>query len=110
MNNETKKKIEEIINSDKVVVFMKGSPDFPQCGFSANLIGLLNHYGIKYTSFDILQDNEIRQGIKDYSDWPTIPQVYIKNEFIGGCDILNEMASSGEIVDVLKEKEINFKI
>lgn len=107
MNNETKDKIEKMIKSNDVVLFMKGSPDFPQCGFSANVVGLLNNLNIQYTSYDVLQDDLLRQGIKDYSSWPTIPQIYIKNEFIGGCDIFNELVSSGEIESILKEKQIS---
>lgn len=108
MNKDTKSKIEEMINSGDVVVFMKGNPDFPQCGFSANVIGLLDHLNVKYTSYDVLQDDLLRQGIKDYSDWPTIPQIYIKNEFIGGCDILNELVTSGEIEEILDKNNISY--
>lgn len=107
MNKDTKNKIEEMIKSGEVVVFMKGNPDFPQCGFSANVVGLLDHLNVKYTSYDVLQDDLLRQGIKDYSDWPTIPQVYIKNEFIGGCDILNELVTSGEFEEILNKNNIN---
>ena len=110
MNNDTKDKIEKMIKSNDVVLFMKGTPDFPQCGFSANVVGLLNNLNIQYTSYDVLQDELLRQGIKDYSSWPTIPQIYIKDEFIGGCDILNELVSSGEIESILKEKEISFNV
>ena len=108
MNKDTKSKIEEMINSGDVVIFMKGNPDFPQCGFSANVIGLLDHLNVKYTSYDVLQDDLLRQGIKDYSDWPTIPQIYIKNEFIGGCDILNELVTSGEIEEILDKNNISY--
>ena len=104
------KKIDTMIESDDVVLFMKGTPDFPQCGFSANVVGILNHFGINYQSYNVLDDIELREGIKVYSEWPTIPQIYIKKEFIGGCDILNEMLENGEIEDFLKEKNINFKI
>ena len=108
MNKDTKSKIEEMINSGDVVIFMKGNPDFPQCGFSANVSGLLDHLNVKYTSYDVLQDDLLRQGIKDYSDWPTIPQIYIKNEFIGGCDILNELVTSGEIEEILDKNNISY--
>ena len=108
MNKDTKSKIEEMINSGDVVIFMKGNPDFPQCGFSANVIGLLDHLNVKYTSYDVLQDDLLRQGIKDYSDWPTIPQIYIKNEFIGGCDIFNELVTSGEIEEILDKNNISY--
>ena len=102
MNNETKDKIEKMIKSNDVVLFMKGTPDFPQCGFSANVVGLLNNLNIQYTSYDVLQDNLLRQGIKDYSSWPTIPQVYVKGEFLGGSDILIEMYNSGELREKLE--------
>tara|TARA_B100000989_G_scaffold299049_1_gene292511 strand:- start:12329 stop:12664 length:336 start_codon:yes stop_codon:yes gene_type:complete len=110
MNEDVKKQIETMVNSDDVVLFMKGNPDFPQCGFSANVVGLLNHFKIKFKSYDVLQDEVVRQGIKEYSNWPTIPQIYVKNEFIGGCDILNELASSGELQSILSEKNINHQI
>lgn len=106
MENETSEKIEKLIESHEVVLFMKGTPDFPQCGFSANVVGILNHLDINFISYDVLQDESLRQGIKEYSSWPTIPQIYVKKEFIGGCDILNEMLNSGEIKDFLKEKNI----
>ena len=89
---------------------MKGTPDFPQCGFSANVIGILNYFGVKFTSFNVLEDNELREGIKEFSDWPTIPQIYIKKEFIGGCDILREMAESGEIIELFKKKIYPLKL
>ena len=108
--DEIKSKIKTMIDDNSVVLFMKGTPDFPQCGFSANVVGLLNNLNIQYTSYDVLQDDLLRQGIKDYSSWPTIPQIYIKDEFIGGCDILNELVSSGEIESILKEKEISFNV
>ena len=88
---DLKQKISKLINSDDVVLFMKGTPDFPQCGFSANVVGILNYFGIKFSSFNVLEDNDLREGVKEFSDWPTIPQIYINNEFIGGCDILREM-------------------
>jgi len=106
MNEQSK--IKEIISSDEVVLFMKGTPDFPQCGFSANVVGILNFFDIKFTSFNVLEDDEIRQGIKNYSNWPTIPQIYIKNEFIGGCDILRELAESGEITELFSKHGISF--
>ena len=89
---------------------MKGTPDFPQCGFSANVIGILNYFNIKYTSFNVLENNSIREEIKTYSNWPTIPQIYIKKEFIGGCDIIRELAESGEIEDLLKKHKIEYNI
>ena len=107
---DQKEKISNLISSDDVVLFMKGTPDFPQCGFSANVIGILNYFGVKFTSFNVLEDNQLREGIKEFSDWPTIPQIYIKKEFIGGCDILREMAESGEIIELFKEKNLPIKI
>ena len=105
---DLKKKISDLISSDDVVLFMKGTPDFPQCGFSANVIGILNYFGVKFSSINVLEDNEIREGIKEFSDWPTIPQIYIKKEFIGGFDILKEMLENGEIETLFKEKNIKF--
>ena len=107
---KTSEKITKIIESDDVVLFMKGTPDFPQCGFSANVVGILNYFGIKFTSFNVLEDNELREGIKTFSNWPTIPQIYMRREFIGGCDILRELAENGEIEDVLKKHKIKYKI
>lgn len=107
---DQKEKISNLISSDDVVLFMKGTPDFPQCGFSANVIGILNYFGVKFTSFNVLEDNELREGIKEFSDWPTIPQIYIKKEFIGGCDILREMAESGEIIELFKKKNLPIKM
>ena len=107
---DQKQKISNLISSDDVVLFMKGTPDFPQCGFSANVIGILNYFGVKFTSFNVLEDNELREGIKEFSDWPTIPQIYIKKEFIGGCDILRELAESGEIIELFKKKNLPIKI
>ena len=106
---DQKEKISNLISSDDVVLFMKGTPDFPQCGFSANVIGILNYFGVKFTSFNVLEDNELREGIKEFSDWPTIPQIYIKKEFIGGCDIVKEMYESGELKKVFDDKGINYK-
>ena len=104
------KKIETMIESDDVVLFMKGTPDFPQCGFSANVVGILNYLGINYQSYNVLDDIELREGIKVYSEWPTIPQIYIKKEFIGGFDILKEIFENGEIKDLLKKKIFHLKI
>ena len=102
---ELNQKIKDMINKDDVVLFMKGTPDFPQCGFSANIVGILNHFGINYKSYNVLEDLELREGIKVFSDWPTIPQIYIKREFIGGFDILRDMLESGEIEDLFKKKK-----
>tara|TARA_B100000900_G_C20205856_1_gene563753 strand:- start:52 stop:387 length:336 start_codon:yes stop_codon:yes gene_type:complete len=107
---EISKRIKKMINQDDVVLFMKGTPDFPQCGFSANVVGILNHYGIEYKSYNVLEDLELRDGIKSFSDWPTLPQIYIKNEFIGGFDILRDMLENNEIEDLLKKKQIKFNL
>ena len=99
-------KIQETISSNDVVLYLKGTKDFPQCGFSAAVVHGLKTLGVNFTDIDVLRDAEIRQGIKDFSDWPTIPQLYIKGEFIGGCDIVKEMIQSGELQEMLKEKGI----
>ncbi len=103
-------KIDKMIEEDDVVLFMKGTPDFPQCGFSANVVGILNHFGLTYQSYNVLEDLELREGIKSYSDWPTIPQIYIKKEFIGGFDVLKDMLENGEIEDLLNKKKVKFNI
>ena len=103
------KKINDMIASDDVILFMKGTPDFPQCGFSANVVGILNYLGVRFQSFNVLEDMELREGIKSFSEWPTIPQIYIKKEFIGGCDIVKEMYESGELKKIFDNKGINYK-
>jgi len=105
----TEEKIKNIISSDNIVLFMKGTPDMPQCGFSMAVANVLKHLGVKFTGINVLEDEEIRNGIKAYSDWPTIPQLYIKNEFIGGCDIVREMFEKKELQTLLDEKKINYK-
>jgi monothiol glutaredoxin len=95
------------VTANPVVLFMKGSPVFPQCGFSAAVVQILTHLGVKFKGIDVLQDPAIRQGIKDYSSWPTIPQLYVKGEFVGGCDIIREMFESGELQDLLKSKGVD---
>jgi monothiol glutaredoxin len=110
MTQNSNDKIEKMIKSDDVVLFMKGTPEFPQCGFSANVIGILNYLGVKFSSYNVLDDDNLRQSIKDYANWPTIPQVYIKNEFVGGCDILREIVENGEFEEMLKKHKINYKI
>lgn len=107
---EINNKINKMIEDDDVVLFMKGTPDFPQCGFSANAVGILKYLGISFQSYNVLDDLELREGIKSYSDWPTVPQIYIKKEFIGGFDILKEMLENGEIEEVLNQKKIQFSI
>lgn len=89
--------IQSLVTENNVVLFMKGTKDAPQCGFSSRVAGVLNYMGVDYVDVNVLADEEIRQGIKDYSDWPTIPQLYIKGEFVGGCDIVTEMTLSGEL-------------
>jgi monothiol glutaredoxin len=108
MENETKSKIEKIISDNDVVLFMKGSAQMPQCGFSSRIAGILNFLDLKFMDVNVLEDDTIRQGIKDYSDWPTIPQLYVKKEFIGGSDIITEMTMSGELDKLFSEKDINF--
>jgi len=94
-------RIADIVTSNDVVLFMKGTPLFPQCGFSSKAIAILDHLGVNYETVDVLQDMEVRQGIKAYSDWPTIPQLYIKGEFVGGSDIMMEMYEAGELQQAL---------
>lgn len=96
-------KIDQTVKSNDVVLFMKGTPQFPMCGFSGQVVQILDHLGVTYKGINVLDDQDIRQGIKDYSNWPTIPQLYVKGEFIGGCDITREMFQSGELQDLLKE-------
>lgn len=95
-----------IVNSNDVVLFMKGSALFPQCGFSSRAVSILDHLGVQFETVDVLQDAEVRQGIKQYSDWPTIPQLYVKGEFIGGSDIMMEMFEAGELQQLLEEKQV----
>jgi monothiol glutaredoxin len=104
-----KDEIQATIDTNDVVLFMKGTPDFPQCGFSARVVQILNALGVSYEPVDCLASDEIRQGIKEFSDWPTIPQLYIKGEFIGGCDIVREMSQSGELAAHLADKGIACK-
>lgn len=96
-------RIDELVKANNVVLFMKGSPLFPQCGFSSKAIAILDHLNVEYASVDVLQDMEIRQGIKEYSDWPTIPQLYVKGEFLGGSDIMMEMYEAGELHDLVAQ-------
>jgi monothiol glutaredoxin len=99
-------RIKQDITDHPVVLFMKGTPVFPQCGFSAAVVQILTHLGIKFKGIDVLADPSVRQGIKDFSTWPTIPQLYVKGEFVGGCDIVREMFESGELKDVFESKGI----
>ncbi len=109
MDQQIKETISNEIKRNDVCLFMKGSPDAPQCGFSLAVANILKVLEVNFKSVDVLQNQDIRQGIKDYSDWPTIPQLYIKNEFIGGCDIIKEMFENGELKKVLKDKNIPHK-
>ncbi|MBX6427229.1 MAG: Grx4 family monothiol glutaredoxin [Variibacter sp.] len=101
--------IENEIKSSDVVVFMKGTPQFPMCGFSGQVVQILDHLGVPYKGINVLESDELRQGIKTYSNWPTIPQVYIKGEFVGGCDIVREMFQAGELQSLLEEKGVPMK-
>jgi len=107
MDNATKKRIAADISASDVVLFMKGTPVFPQCGFSAAVVGVLSHLGVKFKSVNVLDDQNIREGIKTYSDWPTIPQLYVKGEFVGGCDIIREMYETGELMEMLSTHGID---
>ena len=95
------------VEGTDVVLFMKGTPVFPQCGFSAAVVGVLSHVGVQFKGINVLDDDEIRQGIKDFSDWPTIPQLYVKGEFVGGCDIIREMYETGELLEMFSTHGIN---
>jgi monothiol glutaredoxin len=97
-------RIDALVKNNDVVLFMKGTPLFPQCGFSSKAIAILDHLGVSYESVDVLQDMEIRAGIKEYSDWPTIPQLYVKGEFLGGSDIMMEMYEAGELHELVEEQ------
>lgn len=99
-------KIQETISTNDVVLYMKGTKDFPQCGFSAAVSHVLKTVGVEFLDVDVLRDPEVRQGIKDFSDWPTIPQLYVKGEFIGGCDIIKEMFQSGELQELFKSQNL----
>jgi len=103
---EIKEKIENLINDNQVCLFMKGTPDAPQCGFSMAVTNVLKHLNVDFKGINVLEDENLRQGIKDFSDWPTIPQLYVKQEFIGGCDIVKEMFEKGELKKLLEEKKV----
>ena len=103
---EINKTIETLINENDVCLFMKGTPDAPQCGFSMAVSNVLKHLNVNFKGINVLEDENLRQGIKEFSDWPTIPQLYIKKEFIGGCDIVKEMFEKGELINLLKDKKI----
>lgn len=107
-DNSVSERIKAEITANDVVLFMKGNPMFPQCGFSAAVVGVLTHLQVKFKGIDVLQDAEIREGIKTYSSWPTIPQLYVKGEFVGGCDIIKEMFEAGELQTLLGDNAIAF--
>jgi len=109
MDDQTKNLIQDYINTNDVCLFMKGTPDAPQCGFSMAISNMLKILEVNYKGINVLESQSLREGIKKFSDWPTIPQVYIKGEFIGGCDIVKEMYENGELKKILEDKEINFK-
>ncbi|NNL17452.1 MAG: Grx4 family monothiol glutaredoxin [Boseongicola sp.] len=100
--------IKDTVTANDVVLFMKGTKTMPQCGFSSRVAGVLNFMGVEYSDVNVLADDGIRQGIKDFSDWPTIPQLYVKGEFVGGCDIITEMTLSGELDTLLEENGVTF--
>ncbi|SHH14513.1 Grx4 family monothiol glutaredoxin [Marivita hallyeonensis] len=106
--SDATQKIEETVKSHDVVLYMKGTKEMPQCGFSSRVAGVLNYMGIDYTDVNVLADEGIRQGIKEYSDWPTIPQLYVKGEFVGGCDIVTEMTLSGELDTLFDENGVAY--
>ena len=106
---EIKEKIKNLIDTNEVCLFMKGTPEVPQCGFSMAVSNVLKHLKVNFVGINVLEKNEIREGIKQFSDWPTIPQLYIKKEFVGGCDIVKEMYENGELKKVLEDKGISFK-
>ena len=109
MDENLKKKIDNELKGSDVCLFMKGTPDVPQCGFSLAVANVLKHLKVNFKGINILEDNDLREGIKEYSDWPTIPQLYIKSEFIGGCDIVKEMFESGDLQKKLQEKGISLQ-
>ena len=106
MDQKTKEFIDNEVNNNEICLFMKGTPDAPQCGFSMAVSNILKHLNVKFEGINVLDNNEIGQGIKDYTDWPTIPQLYIKGEFVGGCDIVKEMFEKGELKKLLQNKSL----
>ncbi len=106
MDKTINERIQQELDENQVVLFMKGTPVFPQCGFSATVVQVLNHLGVKFKGIDVLQDPGLRQGVKDFTNWPTIPQLYVKGEFVGGCDIIREMFESGELQELLTKSGV----
>ena len=109
LDEATKERIDADVASEDVVLYMKGTPVFPQCGFSAAVVGVLTHLGVPFRGINVLEDDSIREGIKAYSDWPTIPQLYVKREFVGGCDIIREMYETGELTEMFQTQGIDAK-
>ena len=109
MSDTAKDRIDTLTGANDVVLFMKGTALFPQCGFSSKAIAILDHIGVAYETVDVLQDMEIRQGIKEYSDWPTIPQLYVKGEFVGGSDIMMEMFEEGELTSLMADQKVSMQ-
>ena len=109
MDQQTNDLIKKEIESNEICLFMKGTPDAPQCGFSMAVVNIFKILELNFKSVNVLENQNVREGIKVYSDWPTIPQLYVKNEFIGGCDIIKEMYENGELANLLENKNINFK-
>ena len=105
---DAQQEIKQTVSEHDVVLFMKGTKTMPQCGFSSRVAGVLNFMGVEYSDINVLDDEEIRQGIKDFSDWPTIPQLYVKGEFVGGCDIITEMTLSGELDQLFENKGVTY--
>ena len=110
MTDPIHERIQAEINAHPVVLYMKGTPVFPQCGFSAQVVQVLSMVGVKFKAFDVLADDGLRQGIKEFSNWPTVPQLYVKGEFVGGCDIVREMYQSGELVELMRAKGVEAEV
>ncbi|MCR9077573.1 MAG: Grx4 family monothiol glutaredoxin [Hyphomonadaceae bacterium] len=106
MSDDVQNSIGEAVKANDVLLFMKGTPTFPQCGFSSVVVQVLDYLGVEYQAVNVLEDQAVREGIKTFSDWPTIPQLYVKGEFVGGCDIIKEMFEAGELKDFMAEKGI----
>ncbi len=109
MSDDVRTSIDNAVKSNDVLLFMKGTPTFPQCGFSSVVVQVLDYLGVEYQAVNVLEDQDVREGIKAYSDWPTIPQLYVKGEFVGGCDIVKEMFEAGELKDYMADKGIEME-
>jgi monothiol glutaredoxin len=109
MDTTVHDRIRHQVTNNPVVLFMKGTPVFPQCGFSATVVQILSHLGVKFKGVDVLTDSSVREGIKEFSSWPTIPQLYVKGEFVGGCDIIREMFDTGELQQMFEEKGVTVR-